>query len=134
MKGSVTILIYSKPQKGHTTKEPDFHLNGSTETTGRSALSGGKELCERVRVRSMIAERTTVIDDERFLLLNQDEIEDVKQEDFNKSGIFTKHVGGKEVKAEDVTVIDSESENEDIMDKRKRRFVQGFPAKRIKGE
>ena len=88
---------------------------------------------QKHRVRSMIAERTTIIDDERFLVLNDDEIEDVKQEDFDKSGIFTKRVGEIKVKGEDITVIDSESD-EEIINKRKIQFVQGIPSKRTKGE
>ena len=89
---------------------------------------------KRLRIRSMVVGKTKMLDNERFMELNREELEEVKQEEFDKTSVFTKRAGKRTIKEEDTTLIESDSDGDDTITTTKRRFVQGFPSKRVKDE
>ena len=90
----------------------------------------------KIRIRSLIVDRTEMVGEERFLLLNPNELDEVKEEvkveNFNNEGLFIKRIGERKV-VDDVTVIKSDSDSDDMSVERRKRFCRGLQSTRVKG-
>ena len=88
------------------------------------------ETRRRLQLRSTVVESTKVIDNERYLSTTRSTLEEIKVENFNTSGMYTRINKGGTVKEEPISISDSDEEEV----QRKERFYHGFPSRRFKYE
>lgn len=88
------------------------------------------ETRRRLQLRSTVVESTKVIDNERYLSTTRSTLEEIKVENFNTSGMYTRINKGGTVKEEPISISDSDEEEVP----KKERFCHGFPSRRFKYE
>ena len=83
------------------------------------------EARRRLQLRSTVVESTKVIDNERYVCTTKSTLEEIKVENFNLSGMYTRINDGGTVKDEPINISDSEEEEES----RNQQFYHGVPSK-----
>ena len=88
------------------------------------------EARRRLQLRSTVVESTKVIDDERYVSTTQSTLEEIKVENFNLSGMYTRINDGGTVKDEPISISNSEEEEES----RTKQIYHGVTSKQEKYE
>ena len=82
----------------------------------------------------MIVEKTKIVDNHRYLVVNEEQMGELKTEEFDKTNLYTR-VCDPPIKVKAETIVLSSDDDDHFEKNKKRKVVRGFPTcRRLKFE